>query len=272
MRQRDIQTFRKKVYEEYATLKRDLPWRRTKDPYRILVSELMLQQTQVERVIPKYDEFLKKFPTIVALSEASLKDVLAVWQGLGYNRRAKMLHECAKIVCVNGNGKIPKSYEELKSLPGVGPYTAGAVMVFARNEPIAIIETNIRSVYLHHFFRGKQDISDRDIMVLVKKTLDKNDPGKWYGALMDYGAKLKKTAGNPNSRSKHYTKQSRFEDSDRQVRGEIIRELLQHGSVTTHVLSELIGRDTGRVHTQLTRLSAEGLISPAGDRWTVTQA
>ncbi|MBX2866657.1 A/G-specific adenine glycosylase [Candidatus Kaiserbacteria bacterium] len=231
-----------------------LPWRKTKNPYRILVSEIMLQQTQVERVLPKYKEFLKVFPTMRELKEASLGDVLRTWQGLGYNRRAQMLHECAKIC----RGALPKTYEELVTLPGIGSYTAGAVMAFAHNVPVPVIETNIRTVYLHHFFENKKNVSDSAILEKVEKTLDTKNPREWYWALMDYGAFLKKKHGNTNVRSRHYTKQSRFKGSDREIRGAIVRTLAGGKSIKE------LSFDTKRVEEQLEKLVREGMIVKVG--------
>ncbi|MEK7583546.1 MAG: A/G-specific adenine glycosylase [Patescibacteria group bacterium] len=209
--------FRKKILAYYRINKRNLPWRHTRDPYKILVSEVMLQQTQVGRVLVKYPEFLKKFPSLRALSQASERDVLLAWQGLGYNRRGLMLHKLAKTT-----RKIPNNLEDLKKLPGVGPYTAGAIMVFAFDKPVPMIETNIRRVFIHEF--GKTH--DREILKLVENTLDQKHPREWYYALMDYGAMLGKTVPNPNRRSAHYTRQSKFEGSNRQKRGRQLKAWL----------------------------------------------
>lgn len=205
------------------------PWRETTDPYRILVSEVMLQQTQTERVVIKYQEFLKQFPKVTSLAKAPLGDVLRAWSGLGYNRRAKMLHACAKAIVTLHKGVFPKTYEGLVSLPGVGPYTAGAVLAFAFNTPIPIIETNIRTVYLHHFFPKAKAVSDALLMPLIEATLDKKNPRVWYAQLMDYGAWIKKTHGNQNTRSRSYVKQSKFKGSLREVRGAILRALAKKG-------------------------------------------
>ena len=198
------QRFIETVWEYYERHgRRSLPWRRTKNPYCILVSEVMLQQTQVERVVPYYASFLKRFPSLAKLANASLGDVLRAWQGLGYNRRAKMLHACAQTVVHTYRGKFPRTQSELMKLPGIGHYTAGAVMAFAFDECAPIIETNIRTVYIHHFFHDEIDIPDSKIVQLTVRTLDKENPREWYYALMDYGAFLKKTVGNQNVRSKH---------------------------------------------------------------------
>ncbi len=150
-----IHCFRKKINNHYDQNGRDLPWRRTRNPYRILVSEIMLQQTQVERVIEKYAVFIKTFPDFPSLAEAPLHTLLTVWQGLGYNRRALALRACAQKVVAEHQGKLPKEPEKLLALPGIGKYTAGAVAAFAFNEPIVFMDTNIRRVYIHEFFHDR---------------------------------------------------------------------------------------------------------------------
>lgn len=250
--------------------RQSLPWRNTQNPYRILVSEIMLQQTQVERVIPKYKSFLKRFPTLKKLSNGSLGDVLREWQGLGYNRRAKMLHQCAQIVLRTYKGRFPKLYRELIDLPGVGPYTAGAVMAFAYNIPIPVVETNIRSVFIHHFFHGNNNVHDRDILKYVARTMDMHHPREWYAALMDYGTSLKKTKGNPNSRSAQYTTQSSFKNSDRQIRGTILKCVLAQKS-TLKTLEETLPFEGVRIERQLVQLLKEGLIVKHRRHYTVLQ-
>jgi len=238
----------------------NLPWRKTTNPYSIVVSEVMLQQTQVERVIPKYKEFVKQFPTVQVLARAPLRAVLIGWQGLGYNRRARMLHECAKEVVRAHKGIFPKTYADLVNLPGIGPYTAGAVMAFSYNEAVPMIETNIRSVYLHHFFKDKKDIPDTELMPIIERTLDVQNPRVWYWALMDYGTYLKRVHGNQNRRSKHYKKQSKFKGSDRQIRGAVLRQLTEH-SATFEQLHERTAVSKPRLKKQLEKLAAEGLIT-----------
>lgn len=243
--------------------RRSLPWRKTKNPYHILVSEIMLQQTQVDRVITKYKSFLKRFPTLKKLSEATLGEVLIEWQGLGYNRRAKMLHECAKKITSEYKGKFPKTHTELLKLPGIGSYTAGAVMAFAHNEAVPIIETNIRTVVLHHFFNDATDVTDKDILKIVSRTLDTDNPREWYYALMDYGAYIKKEFGNPNSRSKHYTKQSTFAGSDRQIRGAILKLLTEGNATRAQFLKKLSFEDI-RIDAQIQKLCREAMIEKKG--------
>lgn len=261
--------FVRTVYAFYAKEGRhDLPWRKTKNPYRILVSEVMLQQTQVERVRPAYQRFLKAFPTVKALSEAPLSAVLKEWQGLGYNRRAKMLHACAHTIVKEYKGRFPKEYTDLIALPGIGAYTAAAVLAFAYNIPLPLVETNVRSVYLHHFFNDDTDVSDGDIRAYVEKTLDQKQPRQWYWALMDYGVYIKKTYGNPNSRSKHYTPQSSFKGSDRQIRGALIR-LLVESPLSREMLHKKLPFDPARIDAQLERLSEENMVARKGRCYTL---
>jgi A/G-specific adenine glycosylase len=265
------QTFVELVWQYYKKHKRNtLPWRKTKDPYLILVSEVMLQQTQVERVTAKYIAFTKQYPTIADLAEAPLGDVLSLWQGLGYNRRAKLLHTCAKEV-MKGGGVFPRTYRELVALPGIGTYTAGAILAFAYNSAVPIIETNIRTVYLRHFFKTQTDVSDAEILALVRETLDHKRPRDWYYALMDYGAHLKKTYGSLNSQSKHYNRQSTFMGSDRQIRGAIIRLLVQHKKRMTRkqVHLQLSQFSDIRVDSQMTSLVREGLIVSSSRGYTL---
>ncbi len=169
--------FKKTVWQYYKKNKRDLPWRRSgATPYQILVSEIMLQQTQVDRVIPKYKHFIKQFPTFAALARAKQKDVLIAWQGLGYNRRALNLKRTAESVWNTHNGRLPKETNVLIALPGIGSYTAGAIRAFAWNLPSTVIETNIRTVYLHHFFPTQKKVSDKTLLPLIEKTSDTKNP------------------------------------------------------------------------------------------------
>ncbi len=183
----------------------------------------MLQQTQVDRVVPYFNRWMKKYPTPRALARAKLIDVLRQWSGLGYNRRAKYLHDAAKEIVAKHGGKIPRDFAALLELPGVGDYTAKAVRVFAFNEPDVLIETNVRAVFLHHFFPRSKNVSDAKLLPLIEKTLKGQVPRIWYAALMDYGSHLKAQHPNPSRRSKHHAKQSKFEGSLRQVRGAILR-------------------------------------------------
>ena len=255
--------FRQTVWHYYESHGRhDLPWRLPEadgsfDPYKILVSEIMLQQTQVSRVVPKYRQFLESFPSFAALAAASLGDALRVWSGLGYNRRAKFLWQCAQKVVAEHGGRLPDTSAELVRLPGIGPNTAGAVLAYAFNKPALFVETNIRTVFIHHFFSDQEGVHDREILDLVAATMP-DKPRQWYWALMDYGTFLKQSVGNLNSRSKHYAKQSQFEGSKRQIRGQVLR-LLGEGPHTSVDLERAI--TDPRLAGVLKDLVDEGLIA-----------
>lgn len=233
-------TFQKKIWDFYHKNKRDFPWRKTSAPYKILISEVMLQQTQTSRVVSKYQEFLKQFPTLKSLAKATNAEVLQVWSGLGYNRRGLYLKKTAENIVTNHKGKIPLNPEILVTFPGIGPNTAGSIYVFTTNKPHIFIETNIRRVFIHEFFKGRENISDKEILKLIEKTMDIKNPREWYFALMDYGAHLSKTETNPNKKSKHYSKQSKFQGSLRQIRGEILRILLKETSINKSLLMKKI--------------------------------
>jgi A/G-specific adenine glycosylase len=207
--------FRKKVYGHFDAHRREFSWRATREPYHIFVSEVMLQQTQTDRVETKFKEFIAAFPGFRALAKAPLGDVLKVWQGMGYNRRALYLQKAAQEVAERYDGKLPRAVEALETLPGIGPATARSIAAYAFNLPVVFIETNIRTVYIHEFLKGRHNVTDEELRPLVEQTLDRRDPWKWYNALMDYGAMLKKEHGNLSRRSRHYKKQSPFMGSDR---------------------------------------------------------
>ncbi len=259
------------VYDFYQTHGRHtLPWRHTKDAYAILVSEVMLQQTQVERVIPKYEVFMTRFPDACTLAAAPLAEVLLLWQGLGYNRRAKMLHSCAKVICTEYQGALPADEVRLRALPGIGVYTARAIMAFAYNTAIPLIETNVRTVYIHHFFPKTEQVTDALLMPIITETLDTTDPRSWYYALMDYGSYLKRSVGNVARKSSGYVRQSTFAGSDRQIRGAIIRALVQHQKLTSKTLFKTLSDYDGlRIHTQTQKLCAEGLVVKHRQHYTL---
>lgn len=253
--------FLETLWEYYSESSRNtLPWRQPEpngsfDPYKIIVSELMLQQTQVARVVPKYHAFLARFPNVESLAAAELGEVLKAWQGLGYNRRAKFLWQAAQKV--QAFGTFPNGLDELVRLPGVGRNTAGAIMTYAFNQPVIFVETNVRTVYIHHFFADQTGIHDKEILELVEQTLDHEHPREFYWALMDYGSYLKATVGNLNTASKHYAKQSAFEGSRRQVRGAVLR-MLDSGAKTIEDLRADISDK--RLESVLQDLVKEGLI------------
>lgn len=264
-----IRSFRKKVYDYYSAHGRTLPWRKTRNPYRILVSEIMLQQTQVDRVIDKYKEFLAAFPDFQTLAKAPRAKLLGIWSGLGYNRRALSLQALAQQVMEDHRGKLPSDPVELIELPGIGAYTAGAVAAFAFNKPVVFMDTNIRRVFIHEFFLDKENIKDEDILPLVEQALDREDSRTWYNALMDYGSMLKQTQANPNRRSAHYTKQSPFENSNRQVRGAILKLLVKESSLTAAQITKKSGMDRKRIEENLIQLTREGFIKKRGRVFTL---
>lgn len=234
----------------------ELPWRQSYHPYHVLVSELMLQQTQVDRVIPKFLDFISALPTIQKLAQAPTSQVITLWQGLGYNRRALNLQKTARKVTTDFNGEIPQSIQKLESLPGIGPYTASAVRAFAFNQPTVVIETNIRAVYIHHFFPQKTKVADEELLPLIQQTLPTDNPREWYGALMDYGSYLKKVLPNPSRRSKMHTKQSRFKGSNRQLRGSILREVSEQETVFGHELLTNLPEKKHFSHQQIKKVIA----------------
>jgi A/G-specific adenine glycosylase len=259
-----ILTFRKTVKNHYRAHGRELPWRKTDDPYKILVSEVMLQQTQVLRVIEKYDLFLLAFPDIHSLAQAPFRDVLSVWQGLGYNRRALALKQAAHQVMIHFKGRIPSNADSLTSLPGIGSATAGAICAFAFNQPTVFIETNIRTVFMHHFFDNRTRVRDAHILPLVAQTLDRQNPRVWYFALMDYGVVLKKRYGNPNTKSARYHKQGPFEGSNRQIRGAILRALVRQERISERALLGTTQFTREAVMRNTEQLQKEGIIGKKG--------
>ena len=258
--EKQIRNFQKKILGFYSQSARLFPWRKTKVPYRILLSEIMLQQTQTERVRGFYERFLKKYPTLHSLSKASLPEVLQYWSGLGYNRRARFLLEAAREVVKRFKGKLPYEEETLLTLPGIGRYTASAVAAFAFEKPTVFIETNIRTVYTHEFFKDAEKVSDNEIILLIAQTLYRKDIRSWYYALMDYGVELKKKNPGINSKSKHYRPQSKFKGSNREIRGKILKLLATKKSSSIASLYTAIGESKARVVAQLLALNKEGFL------------
>lgn len=264
-----ITEFRRSILDFYERDGRDFPWRHTVKPYEILVSEIMLQQTQTERVLPKYLAWLERFPDVQTLAAAPLADVLALWSGLGYNRRARFLQQACRLISerIAKGGTFPDTADELDALPGIGPYTARAVCTFAFNKPEVFIETNIRSVYIFFFFPDAAglEVKDSDLLVLIEKTLYRENPRLWYYALMDYGAALKKKVENPSRKSRHYTKQSRFEGSLRQARGAIIRQLVNSASgCALYDIARKENVDPELLEKAASALAAENIITSDG--------
>lgn len=286
--EKDLAAFRSLVLERGRELYRDLPWRRTRDPYEIWISEVMLQQTQTTRVDGRWQRWLERFPTPSALAAAEPADVLEEWQGLGYNRRALALHRAAQAVTALG-GELPAETAALEALPGVGPATAAGIRAFAFDLPSVYLETNVRTVLLHELFPDEERVSDRTLVPILRETCPADasdpadDPRAWYYALLDYGAYLKRTVPNPSRRSASHARQSRFEGSHRQKRAELLRVLLAHrgepgGVGLSDICEELasVEEKAGRrpisaseVEALLGELSREGFCRPGDGAWHV---
>lgn len=265
--------FRKLVWRHYRCAGRDFPWRHRPTPYRVLVSEMMLQQTQTERVAGYYKNFLKRFPSVAALAQADLRSVLSAWQGLGYNRRAKYLQQIAQCVWSEHRGKFPADYDYLTALPGIGQSTAGALLAFAFNRRAVFIETNIRTVFLHHFFNGRQRTGEKAVLAAIAASLPRRNYREWYWALMDYGNFLKRSMPRPKkkgpaARTKHASEV--FADSNRYVRGQVIKQLLTHGSCSLTDLVTITGLPKKRLQVALTGLVAEDLIRRHRQSYSIT--
>lgn len=249
------------IHQKGHELYRDMPWRRDTRPYYVLVSELMLQQTQVDRVIPKFLAFIQAFPDEKALAGASLADVLVLWQGLGYNRRAKYLHDAAKKIMELGY--FPDSREELIDLPGVGKNTAGAILAYSYNQPVLFVETNIRTVYFHHHFTDGDSVDDKQVLEILDQTLDREHPREFYWALMDYGSWLKRQGAGRIKQSRHYKKQSPLKGSVREIRGKIVRALTTSDSDEKSLRQRLPADE--RFAAALAGLIRDGLVSRHAD-------
>jgi A/G-specific adenine glycosylase len=280
---KQLRKFEREIWNYYEGNKRDLPWRRTTNPYYILISEVMLQQTQVSRVILKYEEFIKKFGTIESLAKASKAEVLTIWQGLGYNRRALFLKRTCETLFEQNpkKPKFPTTREELLKLPGIGQSTAGALLAFAFNTPVPFIETNIRAVFLYFFFKESSSVSDIHIYELLQETLNhkkqKENPREWYYALYDYGTMLKAKLGREKTalhkQSKHYNKQSKFKGSNREIRGAILRLFTKLSKINEEKICALLNMELShrtptdiskQVASSLASLEKEGFIQKTG--------
>ena len=263
----EIAKFRPIIWDFYKNNQRFFAWRYNEDPYHIVVSEIMLQQTQTYRVEPKFDAFVKRFPSWQDLAYASWPKVLTAWQGLGYNSRAKRLHDIAKRIVEQYQGILPQDPDILVTFPGIGPNTAGSICAFAFNRPTVFAETNIRAVFIYHFFPGQEKVHDRYLLPLIQATLDTADPRSWYYALMDYGVWLKKQTINPTRRSAHYTKQSKFKGSDREIRSMILKKLLAHKTMIEHELMNSLDREPERVQKIIQDLCNEHLIQYKNEKF-----
>ncbi len=267
----DIQTFVTRVLDHYREHGRDgMPWRETSDPYAILVSEVMAQQTQIGRVLPKYNAWLERFPSADALAAAPLEAVLELWQGLGYNRRAVALKRAAEEISSTHGGVVPREAAALLALPGVGPATAAGVRAFAFGEPGRYLETNVRAALLHDFFGDRDAVGDCELAPVLDAVLEAAlagtddresvDPRTWYYALMDYGAHLKATRPNPSRASAHHTRQSRFEGSHRQKRARALRLVMASPGITPEGLATELSVDLETGERIVHELVDEGFV------------
>jgi A/G-specific adenine glycosylase len=266
---KEIQNFRETILSYYSENRRMFPWRETWDPYKIFISEIMLQQTQTDRIIEKFNAFVMRFPNFKTLAEASLQEIFKYWQGLGYNRRALYLKQSAELVQKKYMGRLPDSSILIDELPGIGKATACAIVTYSFNTPTVFIETNVRSVFLHYFFPEQDEVSDDLLYPLVERSLDHEDPRNWYYALMDYGVMVKKTLGNPNKRSKHYTKQLPFLQSNRRVRGLIMKALNDKSSLTAKQIINSTEIEPEKVEYNLKKLTAEMMIREKDGKYSI---
>ena len=253
---RKIAQFRRKILYFYKKDKRDLPWRKTADPYAILLSEIMLQQTQVNRGIAYFEKWLKRWPTVQDLAKADRSDVLREWMGLGYNNRARHIHESAKMICGRFKGDVLLVMEQYKELPGIGPYTAATVRIFSNNEDITAVDTNIRRILIHEF-KLDEKIKDKELWALAKMCLPKGKSREWHNALMDYGAThltSRKTGIRPKGR------QSKFEGSDRQVRAAVLRFILSHSQASFAQLKKHTGCEKERLRAILDKMQKDNIL------------
>lgn len=260
----ECKKFRTIIYDYYAENKRKFDWRDVENPYYVVVSEIMLQQTQTFRVEDKFANFIQILPTFNDLAKAPFAVVLSLWKGLGYNRRALYLQRIAQEIVEKHAGIVPCDIKILEQLPGIGLATACSIVTFAFNQPEIFIETNIRTVFLHHFFPNVQKVHDQKLLPLVAQTLDNQNPRQWYYALMDYGVMLKKKFKNPARKSAHYTIQTKFEGSERQTRGKILELLLKYQKLELTDLVCLLDHDYETIERLAHQLTSEKLIQHDG--------
>ena len=273
----DIAEFQAWVREAGQALYRDLPWRNTRDAYAIWISEAMLQQTQVSRVLSRWERFLRHFPTVDALASASSADVVEEWQGLGYNRRALALKRAADICSAEYAGRMPEGVDKLVKLPGIGDATAAGITAFSRDVPCLYLETNVRAVFIHCFFRDAERVTDKELRPLVERACPAEDVRGWYYALLDVGARLKKDHKNPTRRAAAYTRQSKFEGSRRQKRAWLVREVMAAPGLSSAELLRRLnleerkaGRDgvgSNEFESIMADLAREGFFRREGDEW-----
>jgi A/G-specific adenine glycosylase len=267
----EISEFKGIISSYFEEKGRSFPWRTDTRPWGVLVSEFMLQQTQTEQVIPYWERWMRLWPAPEDLNKVSLEDALREWSGLGYNHRGRYVKDCARIITKKYGGKVPETPAELLSLPGIGAYTAGAVACFAYNHPGVFIETNIRASVLHFFFQGQNGVKDREIYPILEEALDRENPRRWYWALMDYGAALKRLTRNPGRRSARYSRQSSFKGSFRQIRGGLVKALVSRGPASAEELLEHTGFEREDLYRALAVLEKETMIAETGGIYRISE-
>jgi A/G-specific adenine glycosylase len=296
----EIAEFREIVLSHYRQAGRKFPWRFA-DPWGVMVSEFMLQQTRTERVIPYWENWMKLWSQPKALADASMEAALRAWSGLGYNRRCRYLKDSAAIIAGENNGRVPETPQALLLRPGVGPYMSAAIACFAYNFPAVFIETNIRSAVIHNFFPNRNDVRDSEIIPILEAALECSapqprpqvvepevrgsllapqprpqvegsplEPRTWHYALMDYGAFLKKTTTNPSRRSAHYTRQSPFSGSFRQARGKVIKALVSIGRCGAEELKRASGLEEEKLYEVLEKLKKESFVAEDGGVYSIS--
>ena len=256
MNKQDIELFRQKIFEFYRLHGRSFPWRETTDRYAVMISEIMLQQTQAERVVPRFEEWLRHFPDCEHLSSASLREVLSLWSGLGYNSRAVRLHRCANLIMDSFGGIVPSRPEILKTLPGIGEYTSRSIPVFADNLDTAAVDTNIRRIMIHEFGLP-EDIGPAALQQEAEAFVPHGRSREWHNALMDYGSLVltsKKTGIRP------LTKQSKFQGSRRWYRGKLVKELINTGEMFLEEISEKYASCPWDLEEIINDLITEGVV------------
>jgi A/G-specific adenine glycosylase len=224
----------------------------------------MLQQTQARRVVPKFLAWMERFPDVSSLASAALPDLLEAWSGLGYNRRAIALHRAAGMIAALPGASLPSDEAFLLSLPGVGPYTARAVLAFAFDIPGVFLETNIRTVILKHYFPGREGVRDAELEKVASAILDAKSPRNWYNALMDYGAEIKRTEGNHSRRASGYARQAPFATSFRRVRGAMLKYLLEGGEASLEEMRAVLPFSMEDLEKGAAALVAEGFAEYCG--------
>ncbi len=263
--QKEIKKFQKDILDWYKKNKRDLPWRKTRDPYKILVSEIMSQQTQIARVVPKYEAWIKAFPTVEDLANTKTSEILQYWSGLGYNRRALYLQKCAKEIVKKFGGKFPKAVDQLKKLSGIGEYTSAAIACFAFDQQVAVVDTNIRKIILTQFGIN-HDTKPRDLQNIADQLLPKGNAYEWNQALMDYAGGMLKKEKIP------VPKQSKFKDSDRYYRGQIIKLLLAQHVLPKKTLEKQFSIETKRLEKIIQSLVKDQVIALEQENLTIKEA